>query len=126
MAVCSCGASLVEGSKFCPQCGKGRKSKLGIRILLVVLFLALFVWIKKANEVPHARADFLRAATASTMSDIYYQVANDAVSQYEIAKRSGTKPEVCFHAGMVAAAYLQAKDEPNYKAWKATEKSDCK
>jgi len=33
--------------------------------------------------------------------------------------------DVCVHAGLVAAAYLQAKDEENYREWKATEKTDC-
>jgi hypothetical protein len=27
---------------------------------------------------------------------------------------------------MVAAAYIQAKDEPNYRKWKITEEEDCR
>jgi hypothetical protein len=53
------------------------------------------------------------------------KVADDAVKEYEIAKRSGTKMDVCVHASLVAAAYLQAKDEAKYREWKATEKADC-
>ncbi|OPX99890.1 MAG: hypothetical protein A4E58_00202 [Syntrophorhabdus sp. PtaB.Bin006] len=53
------------------------------------------------------------------------QVAVDAQKQYEIAKRNGTAMEACVHAGLVAAAYLQAKDEPNYQRWKQVEVSDC-
>lgn len=53
------------------------------------------------------------------------KVADDAVKEYEIAKRNGTRMDVCVHAGLVAAAYLQAKDEGKYREWKATEKSDC-
>jgi len=29
------------------------------------------------------------------------------------------------HAGLVAASYLQAKDEANYGIWKQTESKDC-
>ena len=54
------------------------------------------------------------------------KVADDAVDQYNIAKRQGDKIQVCVQAGLVSAAYLQAKDEPNYKKWKAIEKQDCK
>ena len=53
------------------------------------------------------------------------KVADDAVKEYEIAKRSGTKMDICVHAGFVAAAYLQAKDEDKYREWKATERVDC-
>jgi hypothetical protein len=60
------------------------------------------------------------------MAKIHNQVADDAVQQYEIAKRGGDKMQTCVQAGFVSAAYLQAKDEPNYNKWKATEKADCK
>lgn len=53
------------------------------------------------------------------------QAANDAVKQYEMAKGSGDKMQTCVAAGMVVAAYLQAKDEANYKKWLAVEKEDC-
>ncbi len=51
------------------------------------------------------------------------KVANDAVKEYEITQRDGTKMDACVHAGLVAAAYLQAKDEDKYREWKATEKA---
>jgi len=31
----------------------------------------------------------------------------------------------CVHAGMVAAAYLQAKDQGSYARWKEVERQDC-
>ena len=33
--------------------------------------------------------------------------------------------EVCTHAGMAAAAFLQAKNEPSYASWKAYERQYC-
>lgn len=53
------------------------------------------------------------------------KVADDAVKEYEIAKRHGTKMDVCVHAGLVSAAYLQAKDENKYREWKVIEAGDC-
>jgi len=52
-------------------------------------------------------------------------VADDAIEQYEIAKRSGTPMDACVHAGIVRAAYLQAKDEDNYQKWQSVERRDC-
>ena len=63
---------------------------------------------------------------ASEMSKIEHQVAADAVNQYNIAKRQGDAMQICVQAGFVSAAYLQAKDEQNYQAWKRTEATDCK
>ena len=31
----------------------------------------------------------------------------------------------CAHAGLVAATYLQAKDQSSYANWKAVERRDC-
>ena len=53
------------------------------------------------------------------------KVVADAVDQYHIAKRSGTPIDQCVQARVVTAAYLQAKDEDNYKIWKETEATDC-
>jgi hypothetical protein len=61
----------------------------------------------------------------SRLSEIHAKVAADSVEKYNIAKRQGSPVDVCVHAGLVAAAFLQAKDEGNYAAWKATEKRDC-
>jgi hypothetical protein len=54
------------------------------------------------------------------------KVASGFIDQYNIAKRSGTPIDVCVHAGLVSAAFLQAKDDANYQVWKATEAAACK
>lgn len=63
--------------------------------------------------------------TTPSMQDIENKVATDAVAQYEIVKRSGDAVQTCVHAGMVSAAFVQAKDEANFKIWHETEKVDC-
>jgi hypothetical protein len=65
-------------------------------------------------------------ATDKTLADINQKVASDAVSQYQIAKRNGTTMDACVHAGFVSAAYLQAKNEAEYKRWKKIEGDDCR
>ncbi|HOM84014.1 MAG TPA: hypothetical protein PLZ94_19750 [Armatimonadota bacterium] len=67
----------------------------------------------------------LEKQAAKDMHRIEQQVAADAVKQYEIAKRSGTPMDAYVHAGLVAAAYLQAKDEANYQKWKQIEKQEA-
>ena len=52
-------------------------------------------------------------------------VADDLTEEYEIAKRSGDAMQMCVHAGIVAAAYLQAQDDANYRYWQNVESSDC-
>jgi len=59
------------------------------------------------------------------MQGIENKVAADAVEQYRIAERQGDKMQICVQAGLAAAAFLQAKDESNYRIWKDTEKQQC-
>ncbi len=60
------------------------------------------------------------------MSYIENQVAEDAVKQYEIAKKQGDKIQICVQAGLASAAYLQAQNETKYNEWKDIEKKDCR
>lgn len=68
----------------------------------------------------------LNKQAANNLSNIYNQVANDAVTQYNMAKRSGTQIDICVQAGLVSAAFLQAKDEIKYPEWKNIENIECK
>jgi len=56
------------------------------------------------------------------VNNISSQVARDAEKQYEIAKKNGEDMDAYIQAGIVAASYLQANDEENYKKWKKIEK----
>jgi uncharacterized lipoprotein NlpE involved in copper resistance len=59
------------------------------------------------------------------MDDINSKVVSDVIEQYQITVSSGTAIDRCVHAGLVAAAQLQAKDQAKYSQWKATESADC-
>jgi hypothetical protein len=65
-----------------------------------------------------------KEATES-MRSIEQQVATDSEAQYNITKQSGTAIDRCVHAGMTAAAYLQANDQSSYANWKEVERRDC-
>ena len=67
----------------------------------------------------------LEREAANELDKIEQQVAADSVKQYEIAKRNGSAMDAYVQASLVAAAYLQANDEPNYKKWKAIEKEEA-
>jgi hypothetical protein len=91
------------------------KKKIQIAAGIVSIFFLLFILGGGANKM----AD-------NQMSSIEIKVAQDAEKQYEIAKSGGDKMDIYVHAGMVAAAYLQAKDQANYNKWKAIEKEDAR
>ena len=67
----------------------------------------------------------LEKEAAQTMKTIEQQVAADYEAQYNITQQSGTAIDQCVQAGMVAAAYLQAKDQSSYARWKGVERRDC-
>lgn len=56
------------------------------------------------------------------MDEIAIQVAQDQIKQYNIAVSGGDKLQIYTQASLVAQAFLQAKDEENYKKWKDIEK----
>jgi len=85
--------------------------------LLKALALASIVTFNSCSP-----SDVVDAEVKKEMQNIENQVAADAEAQYEIAKRGGDKMQIYVQAGMVATAYLQAKDEPNYNKWQKIEK----
>ena len=98
-------------------------------IIGIIVLGVLFAWFWFGGGLGMFSTTMYQAqqpAVDDMMADIHRKVASDAVQQYNITKRNGTAIDVCVHAGMVSAAYLQGKDERNYKLWKATEAVDCK
>ena len=67
----------------------------------------------------------LTQQTNANLQNVYEKVATDQVTQYQIVKRNGTAMDACVHAGLVAAGYVQAKNEAAYAQWKQIEKQDC-
>jgi predicted nucleic acid-binding Zn-ribbon protein len=88
-----------------------------VRALVALLFAIIGAWYLFGGG--------LEKEAANNMSRIENQVAEDAVKQYQIASRNGTAMDICVQAGLVTAAFLQAKDEANYHRWKSIEENDC-
>lgn len=117
-----CKKEISTDANPCPHCGK--KNPRGTSLVVVLggtlLVLGGAFWVITGG--PQEQMD---SHVASEMQRIEDQVAQDSVKQYEIAKRGGDAMQACVYAGMVVAAFLQAKDEPNYRKWQAIEKGDC-
>lgn len=114
-----CGSEISSTAAKCPKCGVQPKSTYNTVVAVVaVLFLAGMGWFWFGGG--------LEAQTQKDLQGVHDQVAADSLAQYEIAKRGGDKTQICVQASVVAAAYLQAKKEPEYQRWQAQSKADCK
>lgn len=116
----NCSNEISKKAATCPKCGHPNKKAAHLSGGQVFLYLAagigLWWWWAGGG---------LEKQAAHEMSKIEDQVAADSVNQYNIAKRQGDAMQICVQAGLVSAAYLQAKDEFNYQQWKSTEAADC-
>jgi hypothetical protein len=93
---------------------------------IFVVLISIGIFGNKSGSGGSSTPSITGALAAPVLSDAYKQVSSDAVEQYNIAARNGSPMDKCVRAQMVSAAYIQAKDETNYKIWKQKEKSNCK
>lgn len=117
----ACHAEMSRKAGACPKCGHPNKDASylsGGQVIGTLLIACIGIWWFAGGGFD--------SQVASDMAKLEDQVAIDSVNQYNIAKRQGDPIQICVQAGMVTAAYLQAKDEANYQAWKRTEAQDCK
>jgi ABC-type molybdate transport system substrate-binding protein len=99
---------------------------VGLLLLLAgvaVIYISLSSSMDEANKQVNAQ---VQTSSARSLQEIEEQVAQDAVKQYEIVHRSGSAIDRCVHAGIVAAGFVQAKDEANYQVWKGIQRRECK
>lgn len=127
-----CKTEISNKAQKCPQCGAPQERHGILKIgALVVLSLIMFgmcaaMGNDDSNDVSSNPIErVMDAETNRQMTKIHNQVADDAVTQYEMVKKAGDKIQTCVHAGMVEASYIQAKDEPNFQKWNAIKKTDC-
>ena len=123
MKTCSeCKKQISADANPCPHCGK--KNPHGSSKLATfggtIVALAGAVWFFGGGAQQQVEKQ-----AADGLVKIHNQVAQDAVAQFDIAKRSGDGMQSCVHAGMVSAAFLQAKDEASYRKWQTIEKQEC-
>lgn len=110
-----CKKEVSDSAATCPHCGIKNpvQKSLAYRVILISILALVGFWYVSGGM------------TNAVQTDIFDKVARDAVAQYEIAKRSGTQMDRCVHAGLVKAAFLQAKKETEFTSWNQIEKTDC-
>ncbi len=132
-----CGRQLDASAPMCPGCGRpeptgttwGWGKVLGYSVVAGAagLFVALKVMsYEPASPSASPASSVLMDITSGIQGSIERKVVEDAIAQYGIVKRSGSRAEACVHAGIVSAAYVQAKDEDGLRRWKPTEREDCR
>ncbi|MGB5819839.1 MAG: hypothetical protein WBG90_10175 [Saonia sp.] len=92
--------------------------KNGIKFIIAVIFLITITGYFFGGG--------LENQVENEMNKIEVKVAEDAIKQYEIAKRNGYAIDAYVQAGLVAASFLQADDEENYRKWKQIEEQEEK
>ena len=117
----SCSNEISPKAAACPKCGHPNPKAKNLTVRQTLGYLVF-----GAIALAYFAGGGLEKQAASKMQSIESQVAADTVKQYEIAKRQGDPIQACVQAGMVSAAYLQAKDESNYQTWKSIERNDCR
>jgi hypothetical protein len=146
--LCSnCGKYSDSGCEFCPHCGgrftsksaeaepvqgggagdlsvstdaratKSHKNVISI-VLLVIGVLAFF------GTIQFWFGGGLEEQASKEVRRIQIQVAKEAEKEFRIAKQHGNTVDAYVRAGLVAEAYLQAKDEINYRKWKQIEATE--
>ncbi|MFM8475739.1 MAG: hypothetical protein ACKOEO_08065 [Planctomycetaceae bacterium] len=93
----------------------------GLIGLLIIAVTVVFYFGRGSGQQAQKELGQNEQHAQNWMGQIEQRVAEDAVKRYRIAKRSGNAIDAYVHAGFVCAAYLQAKDEPNYQKWKKIE-----
>jgi hypothetical protein len=98
-------------------------------IISLFLFIALMAIIGSGSDkkqvTGRAQQQTQFQPKPSFMDDVNQKVISDAEEEYQIANRSGNATDRCVHAGIVAAAYIQAHDQSGYQRWKMRQDSDC-
>lgn len=63
--------------------------------------------------------------TGKQAGDLYVKTAEDLEAQYRLMGAESSEMDKCVQAGIVAAAWLQAQDQIEYKNWKLIEDGHC-
>lgn len=124
-----CGRECAKTAKVCPGCGVANpvKGSAGAAVLGLVFvgLVVVYVVVTSGSKPSAAVANPIGAVADLGMDSIKRKVVEDAIAQYDIAKRNGSAMDRCAHASGVKAAVMQAQDEPGFVRWKKIEGEDC-
>ena len=110
-----------------PQEEKAKNHK-GSGGLFIIVVLGLFVFsVMSENDEPKTQTTEVNIPKTAEqyMQDNAYKVAADYIEKYEIALIQGDEIQICVQAGLVSAAFLNAKDQEQYNKWKSIEANRC-
>jgi hypothetical protein len=107
----------------------GMRKLSGVILILIAAGIVLTIIVSFTSPsdwgLPVANEPAVSAASTHHNDPLHQAVIDDVLGQYRMVERSGTATDRCVRAGLVAEAYLQAHDEPNYDHWKATRDAQC-
>ncbi len=89
-----------------------RGKQVAIGLALGIALPAILLFCPSTPPTPASNAPPPRVPT------IREQFFADAIERYEIAKRSGSAIDAYTQASLIAASYLEVKDEVNYEKWR--------
>jgi hypothetical protein len=114
-----CKKEVSSGASACPHCGaKVPTMSRTVRVVMGLFFAwALFAVGRMVVENG--------GPVGTVQAQVNRSVVDDVLAQYETAKQGGNAMDVCIHAGIVKAAFIQAKDAAGTKNWDRTERADC-
>lgn len=95
-------------------------------LIVFAAFIVLSCILSGGKSGGSASRSVTDAVVNPQMNAITDKVARDAVDKYNMAKETGSAIDICVQAGLVEAAWLQAKNQTEYKNWHAIKQSDCK
>jgi hypothetical protein len=78
-----------------------------------------------ATAVIYLSGSSQQTQAANNNEKIADQRVVDQIKKFQMAGQGGNVMEICARAEIIAAAFLQANDELNYKHWKEVERVDC-
>jgi hypothetical protein len=119
--------------RYCVRFYKARGTATMKKLLALIAFIFIVGALAgpdKSNPNPNSHSTTKSysansSQASSFMDDVHSKVISDAEREYQMASSSGGNVDRCVQAGMVAAAYLQAHNQPSYQSWKMREEMDC-
>ena len=94
-------------------------------IIFILVFGGVMWFIFLGNDSPTTTQEYRQQPQIDPDTIIYTKVAEDEIELYGIALKGKDFPELCYRAGVISTAWLQAKNEKRYLEWKEIEKAMC-
>ena len=136
----NCGKEIDDKAAVCTHCGvpvkkanKSSKTWVIVPVMIIILFVIAIIGLDENNgSVAESKnvskeSSQKRSRLLNLVEDgVAGMVADNEIKKFEIANRNGDKMTACLSAGVVKAAFLEAKNEAEFKKWRDIEKKTCR